>query len=308
MPVSRRTFIRQSAIAGGTLLALGKFPISAFAEDQGERLTILHTNDVHSWLFPFPDDDKRHPGQGGVEARAALISKIREAEKNVLLFDAGDIFQGTPYFNMFKGEPEIKAMSLMQYDAATMGNHDFDAGLDGFAKQLPHATFPFLTANYDFSGTVLEGKTIPYKIFNKGSLKIGVFGLGIQLYGLVSPEAYGGAHYHEPVAIAQELSAALKQKHHCDMVICLSHLGYKYNYHKVSDCVLAAETEHIDLIIGGHTHAFLDEPVLIQNRKGRDVIINQAGWAGVRLGRLDFVFNSKKNAKLSKSNTVIIRK
>ncbi len=289
------------------MLALGQFPFDALAAES-ERLTILHTNDTHSWLDPFPVTDKKYPGQGGVEARATLIRSIRKTEKNVLLFDAGDIFQGTPYFNMFKGEPEIKAMSLMQYDAATMGNHDFDAGTEGFLKQLPHANFPFLTANYDFSETALAGKTSAYKIFRKGSVSIGVFGLGIALYGLVPQSAYGDTRYLDPIEKARALSTLLKHKKKCDMIICLSHLGFEYAGKKVSDRVLASETENIDLIIGGHTHTFLEEPVVHKNKAGKEVLINQVGWAGLRLGRLDFIFDTKKNAKLTKSNTVIIGK
>ena len=121
--------------------------------------------------------------------RAGLINSIREKEDHVLLLDAGDIFQGTPYFNFYGGELEFKLMSTMKYDAATLGNHDFDNGLIGLKKQLPFAKFPFLIANYDFSKTILKDKFNPYKIFNKGGIKIGVFGIGIELEGLV-PKNY----------------------------------------------------------------------------------------------------------------------
>lgn len=307
MPTSRRKFLKQSFI-GGSLLALGQFPLDAFADQSTEKLTILHTNDMHSWLFPFPSDDKKFSGQGGVAARSALIKSIRSKERNVLLFDAGDIFQGTPYFNMFKGEPEIKAMSMMQYDAATMGNHEFDLGLEGFLKQLPHANFPFLTANYDFSSTPLAGMTHEYCIFKKGSIKIGVFGLGVQLNGLVSREGYGDTLYIDPIEKARHISTFLKHRKHCDLVVCLSHLGFEYSFKKVSDKILASETADIDVIIGGHTHTFLDVPFIQKNKIGKEVVINQVGWAGLRLGRLDFIFDTKKNAKLTKSNTVIIGK
>lgn len=302
--LSRRNFLKTTSIGSGLLLA-GSFPLDALASEKETRLTILHTNDVHSRLDPFPMDGSRFQGLGGVAARAALIGKIRKESEHVLLLDAGDIFQGTPYFNIYKGEPEIKAMSMMGYDAVTMGNHDFDAGVEGFARQLPHATFQVLTANYDFSDTVLEGKTQPYTIFKKGGLKIGVFGLGIELSGLVPPDAFGKTQYRDPLPVAQALSEQLKKKKGCDMVICLSHLGYRYDSNKISDCVLAKETEHIDLIIGGHTHTFLDQPTLIKNKSGKDVIVNQMGWAGVRLGKLDFVFDSKKNTKLTNAQTVI---
>jgi len=305
--LNRRNFLKRTGIGGGLLLA-GAFPFDALAASAETRLTILHTNDVHSRLDPFPMDGSKFQGLGGVAARAALIEQIRKEEKHVLLLDAGDIFQGTPYFNLYKGEPEIKAMSMMGYDAVTMGNHDFDAGVEGFARQLPHASFPVLTANYDFTHTALEGKTQPYQIFRKGDLQIGVFGLGIQLRGLVPADAYGQTKYKDPLPIAKELGERLKKKKGCDLVICLSHLGYQYDSGRISDCILARETEYIDLIIGGHTHTFMDQPALIKNRQGRNVIINQVGWAGVRLGKLDFVFDSKKNTKLANAQTVILRK
>jgi 5'-nucleotidase len=304
---NRRTFIKKAA-AGGALMLAGGFPYESFAGERSHKLTILHTNDVHSHLEPFPMDGGKYQGQGGVAQRAALVAQVRKEEEHVLLFDAGDIFQGTPYFNLYKGEPEIKTMSMLGYDACTMGNHDFDAGVEGFAKQLPHANFPVLTANYDFTNTVLEGKTHPYKTFRKGKLKIGVFGLGVELHGLVSDHAYGNTKYIDPVMTAKTVTEKLKKNEKCDMVICLSHLGYQYDSNKVSDMVLAKETENIDLIIGGHTHTFLDKPVSVTNKGGGETIINQVGWAGLRLGRLDFVFDSKKSSKLANAQSVIITK
>lgn len=305
---NRRQFIQKIAIAGG-LFATGQFPYEALAKGIiKERLTILHTNDVHSRLDPFPMDGSKLQGLGGIAARATLIEQIRKTEKHVLLLDAGDIFQGTPYFNLYKGEPEMKAMSLLGYDAATMGNHDFDAGLEGFLAQLPHANFPFLTANYNFSRTVLAGKTQPYKVIKKGNIKIGLFGLGIQLHGLVPADAYGKTWYENPLVKAKEVSAFLKKKKGCHLVICLSHLGYKYDFNKISDCVLAKESEYIDVIIGGHTHTFLDEPTIIKNSIGNDVIVNQAGWGGVRLGKIDVEFDNNLTPKLANGTTVFLVK
>jgi 5'-nucleotidase len=304
---NRRKFLKQTLIGSG-LVALQSFPFESLAGSKSQRLTILHTNDVHSRLEPFPSDGGKYQGQGGVAARAALIEKIRKEEEQVLLLDAGDIFQGTPYFNLYKGEPEIKAMSLMRYDAATMGNHDFDAGIEGFAQQLPHANFPILIANYDFTETHLEGKTKPYTVFKKGDLKIGVFGLGIKLKGLVPDDAYGNTKYLEPIQIANAVSEHLKKKEKCDMIICLSHLGYEYHYNKVSDMILAKETAYIDLIIGGHTHTFLERPTVMKNKKGNNVVINQVGWAGLILGRLDYVFDHKKNSNLVNAQSVILTK
>jgi 5'-nucleotidase len=305
--LNRRGFLKRSGF-GTALVLAGQFPYLSLAAGQNEKLTLLHTNDVHSRLDPFPFDGGKLEGQGGVAARAALIKKIRSEEEHVILLDAGDIFQGTPYFNLYKGEPEMKAMSMMKYDAVTMGNHDFDAGLEGFAAQLPHATFPVLTANYDFTKTVLENKTKPYTIIRKGNLRIGVFGLGIQLKGLVAEDGYASTQYLEPIHIAKSVSETLKKREKCDMIICLSHLGYDYDFAKVSDKIIARETEYIDLIIGGHTHTFLEKPTIIKNVKGKEVLINQVGWGGVRLGKLDFVFDNKKSSNLSNAQSVIITK
>lgn len=304
---SRRSFLKKAGIGAG-LLMTGTFPFDSFAAEEEKKITILHTNDTHSRMEPFPMDGSKYAGQGGVAQRAALIEKIRGEQEQVLLLDAGDIFQGTPYFNLYKGEPEIKALSMMKYDAVTMGNHDFDAGVEGFANQLVHAHFPVLVANYDFTATALEHKTQPYLVVKRGGIKFGIFGLGIQLKGLVPEEAYGKTKYLEPIQVARSVSERLKKREHCDMVICLSHLGYEYDYAKVSDKILAKETDHIDLIIGGHTHTFLDEPTVMTNRRGLPVTINQVGWAGLRLGRLDYSFGHKKITSLSNAQSVIVTK
>lgn len=301
---SRRTFIRKTTI-GAALAMAGGFPYESLAGERMRKLTILHTNDVHSRLEPFAEDGGRFSGMGGVVARAALINKIRSEEEHVLLLDAGDMWQGTPYFNLYKGEPEIKAMSAMGYDACTMGNHDFDAGIEGFARQLVHSRFPVLIANYDFKGTVLEAKTHPYKVIRKAGLKIGIFGLGVELEGLVSETAYGNTKYKDPLPLAKEISERLRRKENCDIVICLSHLGYEYNSNKISDKIIAKETEYIDVIIGGHTHTFLDRPEVVINKKGDKTIINQVGWGGVKLGRIDFDFSSKKSSNLFNAQSVI---
>jgi 5'-nucleotidase len=287
---NRRDFLKNTGAAAG-LLALSNMPFAALAGEETVQLTILHTNDVHSRIEPFPMDGGRNQGMGGVARRAALIAQIRQEQKNVLLLDAGDVFQGTPYFNVFGGELEFKLMSDMGYDACTLGNHDFDNGIAGFVKQLPHAKFPFLVSNYDFADTELKGKTQPYKVFKKQGLKIGVFGLGIELQGLVDKKNYGDTVYLDPIAKANEMASLLKNEKACDLVICLSHLGYKYKENKVSDQVLAKSTRNIDLIIGGHTHTFMKVPEAVMNLDGKATTINQVGFAGINLGRLDYVFN-----------------
>ncbi len=303
---SRKSFIRKAAMSAGAALA-GPTLMEAAAYISPYRLTILHTNDTHSRLEPFPMDGGRNQGLGGITGRSALIQKIRAEEEQVLLLDAGDIFQGTPYFNIYKGEPEIKAMAAMHYDACTIGNHDFDAGMENLATQLTrHANFPMLVANYDFTGTPMEQKTQPYKVFKKGKLKIGVFGVSIEGRGLIPDTLFGATKYLDPVQKANETADLLKRSEGCDMVICLSHLGNKYTDGKVSDEVLAKESSDIDLIIGGHTHTFLDEPLKYTNKNGNDVIVNQVGFAGIILGRLDFEFSKFSGKKLVKNHNLSV--
>lgn len=303
--INRRKFIKTGGIiTAATALSINS--LDAMAGGEGKRLTILHTNDVHSRIEPFPMDGSRNQGLGGVARRSALIKKIRSEQQNVLLLDAGDIFQGTPYFNLYGGELEIKLMSDMGYDAATMGNHDFDNGLEGFYKQLPHANFPILVSNYDFSDTIMHKSTQPYQIFNKAGLKIGVFGIGIELQGLVGDKNYGATVYQDPILKANEVAAMLKNELKCDLIICLSHLGYKYSENKVSDQVLAKNNDHIDLIIGGHTHTFMAKPEDVKNRAGNITTINQVGFAGINLGRVDYYFESYRGKKLITSSPYMI--
>lgn len=306
--LNRRKFLANTALATGSLLVNSHMARAADFFEPATLLTILHTNDTHSRLDPFPMDGGRNQGLGGVAARAELVKKIRAKEEHVLLLDAGDIFQGTPYFNIYKGEPEIKAMAAMGYDATAIGNHDFDAGLENLRAQLAgFSNFPMLVSNYDFTNTPMEHHYQPYRIFKKGPLKIGVLGVGIEMQGLVPENLYGNTKYLDPIEKANQYADELKSKN-CDLVICLSHLGYKYNDNKVSDRVLARETNNIDLIIGGHTHTFMDAPETIKNKKGEDVLINQVGWAGIQLGRLDFVFEKNKRKKLVQSGSILVSK
>lgn len=304
--MKRRDFIQKTAVSSA-VLALPSFPLMSFGKPEIKHLTILHTNDVHSHIDPFPADDSRNPNQGGVSRRASLIELIRNENPNVLLLDAGDIFQGTPYFNYYGGELEFKLMSMLQYDLATMGNHDFDNGIDGFYAQLPHAKFDFVSANYDFKNTILNGIVKPYKIFNKNGIKVGVFGLGIKLEGLVDKKMYKETVYNDPIETADEITRILKQQEKCDLVICLSHLGYDYKNdpNKISDLNLAKNTTDIDLIIGGHTHTFLDKPTIVLNKKGEQTLVNQVGCYGINLGRIDFYFDYNKK-KTHDGKTIVV--
>ena len=302
----RRDFIQQTA-AGTALIGLGGLGLSSFTPANQKKITILHTNDVHSHIDPFGPDDGRNANKGGVARRAALVESIRKENPNTLLFDAGDIFQGTPYFNYYGGKLEFKLMSMLKYDAATIGNHDFDNGIDGLYAQIPHAKFEFVSANYDFTNTVMDTHVKPYKIFVKDGIKIGVFGLGIELDGLVIKKLYKETKYLDPIGVAQDMSRILKEEEQCDLVICLSHLGYYYRNSPdlVSDLNLAKVTKDIDLIIGGHTHTFLPKPTIEKNSADKNVLVNQVGCYGLYLGRVDFYFDADKN-KAAKGTSIIV--
>ncbi|WP_296150922.1 bifunctional UDP-sugar hydrolase/5'-nucleotidase [uncultured Flavobacterium sp.] len=304
--MKRRDFIQKS-VAGSALLTVGGLSLSSFKSVETKHITILHTNDVHSHIDPFPADHPRNANMGGVARRANLIESIRKENPNVLLLDAGDIFQGTPYFNYYGGELEFKLMSMLNYDLATMGNHDFDNGLEGFYSQLPHAKFDFVSANYDFKNTMLDGIVKPYKTFKKDGIKIGVFGLGVELEGLVDKKNYKETVYKNPIETAQEMTRILKTQEKCDLIICLSHIGYTYKNEptRISDLILAAQTKDIDLIIGGHTHTFLDKPTIVKNLDGIDTLVNQVGCYGINLGRIDFYFDKDKN-KTNSGRTIVV--
>jgi 5'-nucleotidase len=299
---NRRHFIKQSGLGA---IGLSLLPQLSFGNNKDIKLTILHTNDMHSHIHPFTSG--RNNGLGGMAQRAALIKQIRKKEEHVLLLDAGDVFQGTPYFNVYGGELEFKLMSEMKYDAVTLGNHDFDNGLVGLKKQLPHANFPFLIANYDFSNTILKDTFKPYKVFQKGNLKIGVFGIGIELDGLVPKKLYQNTIYQDPISTANYYAKLLKQKEKCDLVICLSHLGFKYKEEKMSDMIFASQTQDIDLIIGGHTHTFLKKPVKQLNLDQKEVLINQVGWAGINIGKIDYHFSQNDSLKKVFGRSIFVK-
>jgi 5'-nucleotidase len=302
--MKRRKFIKQTT-ASLALAGVGGLTFKS-CETKPKHITILHTNDTHSQIEPFDPNHHKFANKGGVARRASLIQKVRNENPNTLLLDAGDIFQGTPYFNYFGGEIEFKLMSLLKYDAATMGNHDFDNSIEGFHHQLPNANFDFVCANYDFKNTILNTLVKPYKIFFKDGIKIGVFGLGIELQNLVSPELFKETTYLDPIEITKDITRELKENENCDLIICLSHLGYHYkNTQKVSDLKLAAATKDIDLIIGGHTHTFLPKPTLVKNVNNETVIVNQVGAYGVNLGRIDFYFDNQSNKEIS-NKTIIV--
>lgn len=269
-------------------LLLGFFLLSGPALVARERLVILHTNDTHSRIEPLPPTDRTAPGMGGVVRRASYIDQMRAENKQVLLLDAGDFLQGTPYFNLFKGEVEIKTMNLMRYDAATLGNHEFDYGLETLEKVVSLANFPIVSSNYDFSGTPLSGMIKPFVILKKGKLRIGVIGINIQPKGLIAADNYDGMKFLDPEETANKLAEKLRVEQKCDLVICLSHLGYG------ADVRLAESSRNIDLIIGGHSHTFLQEPTERMNRNNRPVMIYQTSGRGAYVGRMDVTMERVK--------------
>jgi 5'-nucleotidase len=292
---NRREFIKK-AVAGAALLAI---PMSgrAFLQEKGTRIVILHTSDVHSHIDPMPMNHSRYPGMGGFAQRAAIINKIRKENDHVLLLDSGDIFQGTPYFNFYEGSLELELMTMMKYDAATLGNHEFDNGLESLNQQLHHAGFPFVSSNYSFENTVLEGKITPWLILQKGAVKVGIIGLGINPERLIAPSNYQGMTWSNPIAVGDATAEMLKKDKDCDIVIALSHLGLEMDKGRFDDYQLAAASKNIDIILGGHTHTFLDEPIVETNALGQQVLILHSGQNGVRMGRIDLLFTRDNNGQ-----------
>jgi 5'-nucleotidase len=285
--MNRRKFIYNSSFASLSVMGLN----SCNLLDNDVKLTILHTNDVHSQIEPFPLNHNEYPNRGGFARRANIFKDLMKINPNTLIFDAGDIFQGTPYFNFFKGDLELNLMKKMGYNAATIGNHEFDAGLNSLKKNILNNNFQFISSNYNFDNTELEGLVSKYKVYRRQGIKIGVFGLGIELKGLVNSSLYRETKYYDPVEIANEMTRKLKEKK-CDLIICISHLGHTYQNDKISDLKLGKLTSDIDLIIGGHTHTLLKKPEIIKNSKNEDVIINQVGSNGVYVGKIDFNFSN----------------
>ncbi len=260
------------------------------AASQTQRLVILQTSDTHSRIEPVaPTAADANAGMGGTVRRATFLKQFRQEHPAVLLFDCGDISQGTPYYNIFRGELEVKMMNLMKYDAMTIGNHEFDFGLDNMARLFRMAEFPVVCANYDVSGTVLEGLVKPYVVLERFGLRIGVFGLSPRLQGLVASANCKGITYNDPVETARRVAALLKEEEGCDVVVCLSHLGARLSDEAdgMDDERLIAATKDIDVVLGGHTHTFMEKPMLYRNVEGREVPLLHSGKNGVYVGRID---------------------
>lgn len=280
------------------IFLLGLFILgNAFTSFAQEKvITMYHTNDVHSRIEPIdPNSSDKNAGAAGFVRRTTVIEELRNNDSSLLLFDCGDFSQGTPYYNFYRGEVEIKLMNAMKYDAATIGNHEFDFGLENMARLFDMANFPIVCANYDFTGTVVESHVKPYIILNRDGLKIGVFGLSPRLEGLVQASNCIGVEYLDPVQVANEVAHQLKVVEKCDLVVCLSHLGLRPSpLNRASDQVLVKETSNIDVVLGGHSHTFMDEPEFVENKVGIKVPISQMGKNGVFVGKIAVSFDSKK--------------
>lgn len=282
---SRRDFLKTMAV-GGIMLALPKI-VRPSSLSGLKRLVILHSNDTHSQIEPLPKTHHRFPGMGGYAVRSEFIKKVRAEGYPLMVFDSGDIFQGTPYYNMYKGEVEMRLMSEMGYTAATIGNHEFDGGLEGLASAMKQANFDFISSNYHFNYPEIKNRVKEYKVYELEGVKIGVFGLGVKPYGLIGSIPFGNTGYSDPVEKAAEMAYVLKNEKKCDIVVCLSHLGFKTSGDLIGDFELAKQSKNIDLILGGHSHTLLKNPVTIYNSDKQGVLITQNAYAGVRMTRLD---------------------
>ena len=291
--MNRRKFLTTSAAFGATFIGLPRSLelISAHAAAD-TIITILHTNDTHSQIDPLPANDA-NAGKGGVARRATLVKRVRKQNPNTLLVDAGDVMQGTPYFNFYRGEVEYKAMSAIGYDVGTLGNHEFDNGVEALAAALKFANFELVSANYDVKGTVLEGRIKPYVVKTLGGIKVGLFGLGVSPVALITPANFKGITYNDPVIAAREVVKTLREKERCALVVAMSHLGYYENGQR-GDSLVASQVDGIDFIAGGHTHTFMKEPVKQKQPCGAETLIFQVGKSGINVGRVDFTFRTGK--------------
>jgi 5'-nucleotidase len=289
--LNRRNFIKRGLITAGTLALI---PTWAFRPNEMTKLVVLHTNDLHCRFEPFPNTDPKFAGKGGMNRISAYAKALRKVEPQLLMLDCGDFSQGTPYYNFFGSELVLKMMTEMGYDASTIGNHEFDLGLDDLSNAMNSSGFPLVSSNYDFTGTPMERKIVKSLVLERNGLRIGIYGLGIELQGLVDKNLYGPTSYANPIHTALEQEEFLRTQERCDFIICLSHLGYEYKNEKTSDCTIAAKTNTTDLILGGHTHTFLASPVEVINRRGEPVVVNQVGWGSLMLGQLEFYFERRK--------------
>ena len=269
---------------------------SILAMQAQKELVIINTNDTHSTVMPLSSnlDDTLKAGRAGYLRRLALVEEQRKAHPDLMLFDCGDFSQGSPYYTMFKGEVEVKLMNMMKYDAVVLGNHEFDNGMDNLARLIDMSEFAWLSANYDFSNTVLKDKVKPYVVLKRDDVKIGVFGLTPKLEGLTSTENIEGAVYKDPIESAKAVVSELRSESvGCDVVVCLSHLGWNM-YKQMDDSTLIANTSGIDLVLGGHSHTYFQELQYVKNAEGKDVPVDQNGKHGIYIGKQRLFIQNRK--------------
>jgi 5'-nucleotidase len=282
--MQRRNFLASL----GAAVAASRLPLRGEDVPGIARLTLLHTNDTHSRIEPFGPGNGTISGKGGMARRATLVKQLRKQLGNTLLLDAGDVFQGTPYFNRYKGVLDYKLMSMVGYDAATLGNHDFDNGVDGLLTAMAEATFPFVNCNFDMKGAPrLAQRVQPWIVKQLQGVRVGITGVCVDFKGLVAPKNHEGVVWQNPLESLKPVIKLLREQEKVDMVVLLSHLGYDLKGAGLDDVTLAKQLPGIDVIIGGHSHTFLEEPVKIKN-EGGETLIFQVGFGGVNLGRLDF--------------------
>lgn len=263
----------------------------AGVQAKGKRLVILHTNDTHSCIFPLNPHlaDTMLAGRGGFIRRAEMVRRERSKHPDLLLFDSGDFSQGSPYYTLYKGDVEVGLMNLMRYDAVAIGNHEFDFGVENMARLFKKADFPIVCANYDFTGTALEGVVKPYVVLKRGGLRIGVFGLSPQLDGLVMAKTCAGVKFNDPVKAANDVAKLLKEREKCDLVVCLSHLGW--DIIGVDDTELMRQTRNIDIVLGGHSHSYFNALEYVENLDGREIPNDQNGKHGIYVGKITVDFS-----------------
>jgi len=265
--------------------------VGAYAQ---KHLEVLHTNDTHSCIMPLNPNlaDTAVAGRGGFLRRVAMIKEERAKNPDLLLIDSGDFSQGSPFYTMFKGDVEIGLMNLMGYDAVTIGNHEFDFGLENMARIFKMAKFPVVCANYDFTGTCVEGLVKPYVIIKRNGLNIGLFGLSPQLEGLVDLSKCKGVTYLDPIEVGNRVAAELKHDKKCDVVICVSHLGW-LRPDEMGDQKLLASSKDIDLVLGGHSHSYFKDLRYVNNADGKAVPVDQNGKNAMYVGKLTLSFDKK---------------
>lgn len=276
------------------VLSLFIIAIATGAQAKGRKLLILHTNDTHSCIMPLKATlaDTSKADRGGFIRRVEMIKEQRKNNPDLLLFDSGDFSQGSSYYTMFKGDVEAGLMNMMRYDAATIGNHEFDFGLENMARLFRMAKFPIVCANYDFTGTCVEGLVKPYTIIKRNGIKIGVFGLSPKMQGLVSDKNCKGVKFLDPTKSANDVVETLKNKEKCDLIVCLSHLGW--NTEDTDDKLLMANTRNIDIVLGGHSHSFFKELKYVNNLDGISIPNDQNGKSGIYVGRITVDMKKKK--------------